>query len=71
MSWAGTCTSYKIDVAALQETRCFGEDGIQSWGVCCGRPFPGAGVVRQRGEGVAIVLSGPAIIGAWKAGGSR
>ena len=34
-----------------------------------GRPVPRAGVVRQRGEGVAIVLSGLAV-GAWKTGGS-
>ena len=33
-----------------------------------GRDVPGIGHVKQRGEGVAIVLIGPAI-GAWKAGG--
>ena len=33
--------------------------------IASGRPVPGAGVVNQRGEGVAIVLSGPAV-GAWR-----
>ena len=35
-----------------------------------GREVPGRGVVQLRGEGVAIVLSGPAL-SAWKAGGSQ
>ena len=35
-----------------------------------GRPIPEAEHVRQRGEGEAIVLSGPAV-SAWKAGGSE
>ena len=35
-----------------------------------GRDVPGVGTVRQRGEGVAIVLSGQAV-SAWKAGGSQ
>ena len=38
--------------------------------LAAGRAVPGTGAVKQRGEGVAIVLSGPAI-GAWKAGGSH
>ena len=38
--------------------------------LAAGRPVPGAGVVRQRGEGVAIVLAGPAV-GAWRTGGSH
>ncbi len=33
-----------------------------------GRSVPGDGVVKQRGEGVAIVLSGSAV-GAWKDAG--
>ena len=32
------------------------------------RPFPEAGVVRQRGKGVDIVLAAPAVV-AWKTGG--
>ena len=38
--------------------------------IAAGRPVPSAGVVKQRGEGVAIVLSGPAVK-AWNSGGSR
>ena len=34
-----------------------------------GRDVPDVGRVRQRGEGVAIVLSGKAV-NAWKAGGN-
>ena len=64
---------YKVDVAALQETKWFGEDEYRI-GKCvvlaAGRPVPGPGVVKQRGEGVANVLSGPAI-SAWKEGGCR
>ena len=59
---------YKVDIAALQETKWFGEDVYrvgESVVLAAGRPVPGAGVVRQRGEGVAIVLSGLAV-GAWK-----
>ena len=29
--------------------------------IASGRPVPGAGEVKQRGEGVAIVFSGPAV----------
>ena len=46
---------YKIDIAALQETKWFGE-GVYRMGestvLAAGRPVPRAGVVRQRGEGV-------------------
>ena len=35
-----------------------------------GREVPREGGSRQRGEGVAIVLSGPAV-GAWRAGGRQ
>ena len=62
---------YKVDMAALQETKWFG-DAIyrvaQSVVVAAGRPVPCAGAVRQRGEGVAIVLSGSALK-AWSLGG--
>ena len=55
---------YKVDVAALQETKWFG-DAIyrvsQSIVVAAGRPMSCAGALRQRGEGVAIVLSGSAL----------
>ena len=64
---------YKIDVAALQETKWFGEAVYrvgESVVLAAGRAVPGIGAVKQRGEGVAIVLSGPAI-GAWKSGGSH
>ena len=60
-------------VAALQETKWFG-DNVYAVGksivLTAGRPVPGNDDARQRGEGVALVLSGPAISG-WKAGGSR
>ena len=63
---------YKTDIAALQETKWFGEGVYRVGGsvvLAAGRPVPRAGAVRQRGEGIAIVLSGLAV-GAWKAGGS-
>lgn len=70
----GEMCRYKIDVAALQETKWFGCEIYQvghSMVLTAGRKVPEqTGDVRQRGEGVAIVLSGPAI-NAWKAGGSR
>lgn len=69
----GELVKYKVDVAGLQETKWFGS-GVykvaESVVVASGRPVPGAGVVNQRGEGVAIVLSGPAVE-AWGSGGSR
>ena len=50
---------YKVDVAALQETKWFGEDEYRV-GKCvvlaAGRSVPGPGVVKQRGEGVTIVI---------------
>ena len=52
---------YKTDIAALQETKWYGE-GVYRVGrsvvLAAGRPVPRAGAARQRGEGVAIVLSG-------------
>ena len=54
----------KVDVAGLQETKWFG-DGVYRVGestvIAAGRPVPDAGMTRQRGEGVAMVLSGPAV----------
>ena len=64
---------YKISVAALQETKWF-NDAVYRVGesivIAAGRPVPPVGVTRQRGEGVAIVLSGPAVQ-AWEAGGRQ
>ena len=64
---------YKVDVAGLQETKWFG-DGVyevaESMVIAAGRPVPGAGAVMQRGEGVAVVLSGAAVE-AWRSGGCR
>ena len=62
--------SYRVDVAGLQETKWFGEGVCNSVVPASGRAVPGEGVVRQRGEGVALVLSGLAVV-EWKAGGSR
>ena len=64
---------YKVDVAALQETKWFGENKYtvdKCVVLAAGRSVPGPGIAKQRGEGVAIVLSGPAV-GAWKDGGCR
>ena len=58
-------------VAGLQETRWFGNTVYivgESIVLAAGRPTPSSGQSRQRGEGVEIVLSGPAIA-AWKNGG--
>ena len=64
---------YQVSVGALQETKWFG-DAIYHVGesivLAAGRPTPSVGQTRQRGEGVAIVLNGPAIT-AWKAGGEQ
>ena len=64
---------YRVVVAALQETKWFGNEVYKvgkSVVLAAGREVPGAEAARQRGEGVAIVLSGPAL-SAWKAGGSK
>ena len=67
----GELNRYKVDVAALQETKWFWS-GLYEVGECvvlaAGRPVPGDGVVKQRGEGVAVVLSGVAV-SAWKDAG--
>ena len=64
---------YRITVAALQETKWFGSATYsvgKSVVLTAGRPTPQAGQSNQRGEGVAIVLSSPAIA-AWKTGGEQ
>ena len=64
---------YGVVVAGLQETKWFGSK-IYKVGksviLSSGRDVPKEGGSRQRGEGVAIVMSGPAV-SAWKAGGSQ
>ena len=55
---------YGVVVAALQETKWFGEDVYHVGGsvvLAAGRPVPGDGQARKRGEGVALVLAGPAV----------
>ena len=65
--------NYKIDVAALQETKWFGEEVYrvgESIVLPSGRKTPGPNEKKTRGEGVAIVLSGPAKR-AWRGGGNQ
>ena len=62
---------YRVTVAALQETKWFGSEVYkvgENLVLTAGRPVPRED--RQRGEGVALILKGPAVQ-AWKAGGSR
>ena len=65
----GQLERYCLVVAAQQETKWFG-DNVYAVGnsivLTAGRLVPENDDVRQRGEGVALVLSGPAISG-WKA----
>ena len=64
---------YHVTVAALQETKWFGKEVYkvrESLVLTAGRPVPRADRQRERGEGVALILKGPAVQ-AWKAGGSR
>ena len=65
---------YNITVAALQKTKWFGEAtyrvGESFVVLTAGRPTPQANQSKQRGEGVAIVLGGPAVA-AWKMGGEQ
>ena len=64
---------YNIKVAALQETKWMGNHVYHvgdSVLLTAGRPVPETQQPVQRGEGVAIVLSGSAI-SAWRAGGER
>lgn len=69
----GELDRYKVVVGALQETKWFGSSVYrvgESVVLTAGREVPTGRGVRQRGEGVAIVLSGPAVH-AWKSGGSK
>ena len=62
---------YQVVAAGLQETKWFGNAMYkvgESVVLTAGRPTPQARQPRQRGEGVAIILSGPAVA-AWKRGG--
>lgn len=64
---------YDVKVAALQETLWFSSAVYhvgESVVLTAGRPTPGIGEPRKRGEGVALVLSGPAIA-AWRAAGEQ
>ena len=64
---------YDMKVAALQETKWFGSEVYQVGGsvvLTAGRERPSEGDDMQRGEGVAIVLLGPAI-DAWKRTGKQ
>ena len=69
----GELDRYSIKVAALQETMWFGSHVYhvgKSVVLTAGRETPQEHQPRQRGEGVAIVLTGHAIT-AWKAGGEQ
>ena len=58
-----------VTVAALQETKWFGSEVYkvgENFVLTAGRPVTRED--RQRGEGVALILKGPALQ-AWKAGG--
>ena len=64
---------YRVVVAALQETKWFGNEFHnvgKSVVLTAGREVPGVEAARQRGEGVAIVLPCLAM-SAWRAGGSK
>ena len=58
-----------MKTAALQETKWLGNVG-DSIILAAGRPVPSPGEHLQRGEGVALVLMGPAM-GAWREGGEQ
>ena len=71
---------YGVKVAALQETKWFGCEVYQVGGsivLTSGREKPALNDSKQRGEGVAIMLSGPAVdawkraVKQWKAWSSR
>ena len=66
-------TRYGVSVCALQETKWFGEAVYEVNGgvlLAAGRPTPADGVSIRRGEGVALVLLGPALA-VWKLGGKQ
>ena len=68
----GELGRYGVVMAGLQETKWFGE-GVYRVGestvLAAGRPIPRGGQAKRRGEGVAIVLTWPAVY-AWKDRGS-
>ena len=64
---------YDVKVTALQETKWFGCEVYQVGGsviLTSGREKPAVGESIQRGEGVAIVLTGPAV-DAWRRAGRQ
>ena len=64
---------YGVSVGALQETKWFGEAVYEMNGsvlLTAGRPTPADGVPIWRGEGVALVLLGSALV-AWRCGGKQ
>ena len=64
---------YVVVTDALPETKWFGEDVYHVGGnivLAAGRPVPGDGQARKRGQGVALVLADPAVK-VWKRGGSH
>ena len=59
---------YKVDVAALQETKWFGNEMYRvgkSVVLAAGRPVPGAGGVRQRGGGLLSCCPGLRLVHGW------
>ena len=65
---------YKIDVAALQETKWFGDETYRvgnSVLLTAGRKTPDSDESRVRGEGVIKMLSSKACKDAWKEGGTK
>ena len=64
---------YRVIVAGLQETKWFGNEVYkvgESMVLSAGRDVPRERRNGQRGEGVAIIPSGPAV-NAWRASGSQ
>ena len=64
---------YKVSVAALQETKWYGNDVYrvgESIVLAAGRPVPPPGEHLQRGEGVALVLNCQAVR-AWREAGEQ
>ena len=69
----GELQRYKVYVGVLQEAKWFGSESYKvgdSIVLPSGRPTPQPGQSGQRGGGVALVFSGPAI-DAWKAVGQQ
>ena len=62
-----------MSVGALQETKWFGDAVYEVEGgvlLTAGRPTPADGTPIKRGEGIALVLLGPALA-AWRCGGKQ